>query len=1323
MTLAPPIDLTDLSDGEEAPAPAPRSSGGAAVGGAAGGADPSAHGPSGNGGRDLDFTITSSHGPTTPSPMMASTGSAAAGRFSNGFAASAGGPSGFGFGAAAASSTPRVPVVPSLPVFAGPSSVASSSAVGVPGGSSGGPTHAGTSQATAIDVDSVQIRNSNPKKPVCIGAFMSRAIMLYPTEAVVQGAQPPPGSRDPWEIVNFRGVEMIRVKLKLRRAGQPTRPDEPWSAVSRDVIQVMTPGMTTYIGDLDPAVSEVLISMLTRGLCRLEGFAMRLQPDGNMFEVRINVMVFTLPSNINYITATLVAHNLYLLDPMPPYDPNRHGEQPEYINAHGGGRRAYDLYMAAQRSHYGGGSSNFSLQQEKANLVEVQRQQVDEVFKNLENGQELEQSDPGPYIRTELFPHQRKALTFLLQGEQDWNSLKTARRAANKLFARVKKEKGEDAANGNEKERSESRDPKDDNSRSLWEPQMDDKGRPRVWKSKITGEKLRLKKGERPKDAKGAILADDMGLGKTLSVVSLIAATRPEATSWSRKPLEKFELIDGDDDCKEEIGASAMSTRVFGMPEDDSGGESSKKRKKRPREDEALVALRARRSTILKRSKATLLVCPMSTITNWEDQIKEHWDGEVEVIGGTSANVKKERGSKPAADEDELEGSEWDKLRVYIYHGTSRKADPRFLAEFDIVITSYSTLANEYSKQCATCGGDDESTPADTGVNSSDESGHVDSTRPASGSRSTKGDRESDIKPADIVEALRTSKKQPRRKLGATSEQRSPLQQIDWFRVVLDEAHSIKSSATVACKASCFLEADRRIALTGTPIQNRIEDVWALFKFLRLAPVDDKEVFNKYIISPCKTGDPVGIARLQLIMRACTLRRTKDSTADNGAKILNLPPRKEVQLWLDLREDERKIYDARLEEVKQEVHEMQAKKELTKNYAHVLQHLLRLRQTCNHTDLPSSGAVEEDYDGTIMEYDVAIQGIERHGLNLARAQSVLCFLKDTAEGAVCAECNKDYAPYFPSLGLGGAEEGPKPELVDKKGKKVQVRPILTKCMHIICYTCFKRSVWPQYPKGLKGVTRQCGVCDQMLHLDYDIIQVDPPNDDQDAAEPQPKKTTRRKYVRPPGERPSLSTKMQWLLDELMRFSKRNKHSDNYDPWFQGAGDDPDEIIELDDDGAPIAVKSVVFSQWTTMLDRIGDMLDEANIRYCRLDGTMTREERARAMEDLRTKKKIEVMLVSTRAGGVGLNLTSASRAYLVDPYWNPSVEAQAIDRIHRLGQKRPVTAIKLMINGSVEKKLSDIQQKKANLANLSLKNMSRQELMEQKAEELVELFS
>lgn len=77
----------------------------------------------------------------------------------------------------------------------------------------------------------------------------------------------------------------------------------------------------------------------------------------------------------------------------------------------------------------------------------------------------------------------------------------------------------------------------------------------------------------------------------------------------------------------------------------------------------------------------------------------------------------------------------------------------------------------------------------------------------------------------------------------------------------------------------------------------------------------------------------------------------------------------------------------------------------------------------------------------------------------------------------------------------------------------------------------------------------------------------------------------------------------------------------------------------------------VSSQWTSMLDKIEDALEEANIRYDRLDGTMKREERTRAMDALKYDPKTEVLLVSLRAGGVGLNLTAARRVYLMDPYW------------------------------------------------------------------------
>ncbi len=259
----------------------------------------------------------------------------------------------------------------------------------------------------------------------------------------------------------------------------------------------------------------------------------------------------------------------------------------------------------------------------------------------------------------------------------------------------------------------------------------------------------------------------------------------------------------------------------------------------------------------------------------------------------------------------------------------------------------------------------------------------------------------------------------------------------------------IKSPVTVASQASCDLVADRRICLTGTPIQNKIEDIWALFKFLRISPVDEKECFTKYISNPCKFGEQIGVARLQLVMRCCTLRRTKDSTADDGRKILNLPPRKESQLWLDLREDERKSYDARKSAAKRKVDELKASNELGKNYANMLQEVLRLRQICDHVDLAKSGAVEEDYDGTVMDYELAVQGIERYGISAARAVSVVCFLRD-AEGAQCVTCSFDYADYFPSLGLGGVEEGVKTEEKGPKMRKLPHKPLLTKCLHLFC---------------------------------------------------------------------------------------------------------------------------------------------------------------------------------------------------------------------------------------------------------------------------------
>nr|XP_019008370.1 DNA repair protein RAD5 [Kwoniella pini CBS 10737]OCF47151.1 DNA repair protein RAD5 [Kwoniella pini CBS 10737] len=1155
----------------------------------------------------------------------------------------------------------------------------------------------GKDASSAIDLTSRNIPSPPPppvndKKPICIGSLWSQAIMLYPCPAVVVGSHPPPESKERYEVVQFRNGELLRVKLKHRAAGTPARKGEPNNLLLRDTIQVMTPSLMTFVGDLDAGLADPLSGLMQRGLVRLEGFVQRVQPEVHHFAVKINVLLFTLPSNVQYIANLLATLSQYLVDPIPPYDPSRHSEQPRYENAHGGGAFAAQMAAMAQRkaamASGGYGMVFADKERDKATQVEVQRKQVDEVFKSLDNGGELEQSDPGPLIKTNLFPHQRRALTFFLQREQDSLSLKQAKKNAKKVLKKSKV---------------------DSSGESLWEGIRDEKGKIRSWKNKITGEETRARKGEKPDDSKGTILADDMGLGKTLSVVSLIAATRSSAHDWAKSKIENPTPTPSEPEKDDTDLKSSFQTKIFGMPDLEVNGVDSKG-KKRKRDVDLNKALSSRRARIAVKSKGTLLVCPMSTISNWEDQIKEHWNGPVEIVGGAAGvmppKVVERKWKPPKADgadssEDELDN--FDVLKVYIYHGPSRRPDPHFISDFDVVITSYNTLANEFSKQ--TGFETETNTPSETAENSGDE---IDVTGDTSlNPRPTKPEVEAEIKAMEVA-ALMKSKKKSKGKSKVAITETSPLQAIDWFRVVLDEAHYIKTASTVASQAACALEADRRVALSGTPIQNKIEDVWALFKFLRVSPVDDKDVFTQYISSPCKYGEQIGVARLQLVMRCCTLRRTKDSTAEDGKRILNLPPRKEVQLWLELREDERNAYNERASAAKDRVGQMKEKNELSKNYANVLQEVLRLRQICNHVDLAMLGSVEEDYDGTVMDYQVAVKGIEANGLNQARAVAVCCFLKEGA-GALCTGCNYDYGEYFPDIGLGGVED-----FAEKtKPKKLNNKPVLTKCLHLYCPACFKNQVYSDYNRrGKSNVARACGTCNVMLRLPSDIIEVTPPECEAngEVIAEQPKRAARKKYVRPPGEKPNLSTKMQYLHDELLTLSKKNPNSIHYDPFAIS----DDGVEELDSDGKPLVTKSIVFSQWTTMLDRISDMLDEAQIQYARLDGTMTREERSRAIDALKFKKSTEVLLVSTRAGGVGLNLTVASRCYLVDPYWNPSVESQAIDRIHRMGQTRPVLAVKLMIKDSIEEKLDKIQKKKANLAQLSLKNMSRKELMAQK---------
>jgi SNF2 family DNA or RNA helicase len=148
---------------------------------------------------------------------------------------------------------------------------------------------------------------------------------------------------------------------------------------------------------------------------------------------------------------------------------------------------------------------------------------------------------------------------------------------------------------------------------------------------------------------------------------------------------------------------------------------------------------------------------------------------------------------------------------------------------------------------------------------------------------------------------------------------------------------------------------------------------------------------------------------------------------------------------------------------------------------------------------------------------------------------------------------------------------------------------------------------------------------------------------------------------------------------------------------------PNVSVKLDEIGREITEnignhKALIFSQFLGMLALIKEKLVELGVKFEYFDGSTTATERERAIQSFQNNDEVRVFLISLKAGGVGLNLTAADYVYIVDPWWNPAVEQQAIDRTHRIGQTKNIFAYRMICKDTIEDKIIQLQEKKRNLA-------------------------
>lgn len=474
-----------------------------------------------------------------------------------------------------------------------------------------------------------------------------------------------------------------------------------------------------------------------------------------------------------------------------------------------------------------------------------------------------------------------------------------------------------------------------------------------------------------------------------------------------------------------------------------------------------------------------------------------------------------------------------------------------------------------------------------------------------------------------------------------SSTENGGLYSVHWFRIVLDEAHMIKSSKSLISQAAAALTADRRWCLTGTPIQNNLEDLYSLFRFLKVEPWRNWPLWNKLVQKPFEEGDERGLKLVQTILKPVMLRRTKNSTDKEGRPILTLPPANIEVKYCDLSESEQDFYEALFRRSKVKFDQFVEQGKVLHNYASILELLLRLRQCCDHPFLVMSrGDTQEfaDLNKLAKRFlhggNSTVNGDSSSLPSKAYIEEVVQELqKGEGECPICLEAFED--------------------------------AVLTPCAHRLCRECILSS-WQSPAAGL------CPVCRKSM-TKQDLITA------------------------PTNSRFQIDIEKNWVESSKISFLLQ-------------------ELESLRSSGA----KSIVFSQWTAFLDLLEIPLSRHGISFTRLDGTLNLQQREKVIREFSEDKRILVLLMSLKAGGVGINLTAASNAFVMDPWWNPAVEEQAVMRIHRIGQTKSVSIKRFIVKGTVEERMEAVQARKQRMISGALTD---QEFRTARLEELKMLFS
>ncbi|KAK4503894.1 hypothetical protein PRZ48_004809 [Zasmidium cellare] len=668
--------------------------------------------------------------------------------------------------------------------------------------------------------------------------------------------------------------------------------------------------------------------------------------------------------------------------------------------------------------------------------------------------------------------------------------------------------------------------------------------------------------------------------------------------------------------------------------------------------------------------KTTLIVAPVALMRQWKQEI--------------SSKIKPTR-----------------RLTVIIHHGASKKKSFSELQTYDVVLTTYGSLAAELKK----------------------------------------------------VESFK------RRQISDPDARPYPKEQTvllnekaNWYRVVLDEAQCIKNKSTQTAKAACMLKAKYRFCLSGTPMQNSCSELFSLIKFLKIKPYCEWEKFRLDIDVPLRSGHEdvkdKAMTMLQALCKAVMLRRTKKSTFE-GQPILVLPERTTAVDNPTFDEHEQAFYTALETQTQLTFNKYLRKGLVGSNYSAVLTLLLRLRQAACHPHLIKNfaQAIQTDLsEEQMLEFAKQLEAavVERIKMTGGNFECRVCY-DVTPNPAIfpcghdtCSECFTRISD--PANAIQNGDENGGIRCPTCRG------PIDPK--RVIDFLSFKKVHMPELlteeERSGSGMVEEEDASesddseseeeddeDATDHTLGGFIVPDGQDDYEPEEDEEPEEGAAGPSKKPKKSKKGKGKRKQKAvtLAELKAKANRNKDAKKkylrrlQKTWVSSAKIEKTMEILKDIMEDEEGEKVLIFSQWTSLLDLLEIPISGQSYTYRRYDGSMSAAARGDAVDDFRSEQKdVRIMLVSLKAGNAGLNLNMASQVIILDPFWNPYVEEQAIDRAHRLGQTRPVTVHRILIEGTVEDRIMALQEKKRAIISQALDEKKAGELGRLGPQELAYLF-